>query len=1097
MRISLIIFLGLFSSSMSFAQQLPFPTPTPTNQSMSPQTSSKGVSANFFIAKATLNAALDPTSCTTSGVGIVNTPGASYSFPDVGAPGTYWGQYSGGYFTNNCLNVVPGDPLANVDGCNFTFLCLVRVEPGPGIVEFNSLQYSYSNGYSPNSMPPSWFTIPTSPAGDPPSLWSFAPNSIVISSDGDTISSADGVPFTIDGYPLTTATSYCATCGDPVSLATGAFWHEMTDFSVKGRTAATTLALKRTYISQPLIPFGDFGANWFSSYETKILAVNPTANTNLVWIDENGGAWTFTRNSDNSFSSPPAFFGKLVEFSDHWEIQKTHGIINSYTRSAGVAPVGSLIQISEPHGEKITFAYNSNGKLTSAYTPLAGEVDFARDSSGRVTTVTRVRDSLSYSYAYDSSGELISSTDFNYQTTYYGYYRPSALVGSLLTYIFDPIGRLYQQSFDSIGRVIFQTEPGGASRTFTYTSQFKNPTTVVNDIDGSTTTYGFDSYYHTVSENHSSDNSTRSYAWSNQNQLTSITDELGFITQYGYDSRGNLTSIQKPEDKKPLSFSYDQKFDVVNAITPLTGTLLQLTINQSNGDTNLVTRGNLSLSYSYDSFGNKLVTNNGLASYADQRNSNGLLTYVYDAHNPATLSYDSRGRVISIFSKSGRVIKITYNDYDKITSINDSAGSITNFLYDPVNRVIEKQVADGKTTQTTSYTWDARDRLTKVTDPLQNTNQIQYDYIDPNSNLKYITSGPTSIVDAANNTTKFQYDARDRLIEKVDASGGASKFSYNLRGDQVSITDQDSNVTTFSFDGNSRISQRIRPSVVTDAKGNSSKATQVTNFTYDPAGHILKEQNLSVSSIDKGKAFVTEYTYDSQDRLAEKKLSTQMNSVLISVDDDSTYSYQPQLDKIRLTSANNQLEQLTFSYEVTPPFLNAKYGVKATDPKNSLGLLQGNYSISRDVTGNIAALTDANGHELFSEISDSAGRLLELTSGNYFGKQSKPFSAQIGYDGYGRKVNIAFSSGLQGTTTFDVLNRPTSIIWNQNKAQQFTESLQYDAVGNMITEDRETGSISMKYDVNHQLTAVTGGLSEKSSNAGIVGLVEAFLGKTA
>lgn len=254
-----------------------------------------------------------------------------------------------------------------------------------------------------------WTEFSSNPAVPPPAI------------TGLSVRTSDGVPVMDQGSPTNSPTCPLCSIGMPVVVGTGTLWDSTTDFLVPGRTKATSLAMTRTYLAQPLITGGDFGPHWFHPYETRLLSLSDSSSSGLIWIDPSGGSWSFQRNQDGSFQSPPSFFGTLVELSDHYELRETHGITLSFSKDPTLAPVGRLLSLSEPHGKSISLTY-TNGLLSSFSTGLAGSVSIERDAQNRIIRLTRVRGSLSYIYAYGPDGELSSFSDgFDAVQTLYAY----------------------------------------------------------------------------------------------------------------------------------------------------------------------------------------------------------------------------------------------------------------------------------------------------------------------------------------------------------------------------------------------------------------------------------------------------------------------------------------------------------------------------------------------------------------------------------------------------------------------------------------------------------------------------------------------------
>jgi RHS repeat-associated protein len=892
-----------------------------------------------------------------------------------------------------------------------------------------------------------------------------------MSNDGlDLNSFFSGIPLVVDGYSLESDEPYCATCGDPVNIATGSLWHSEKDFDLAGQTKATNLLFKRTYVENPVFPPGDFGPRWIHTWETKLLAETVSPTTNLIWISPTGNASVFVRNTDNSFTNPPGFFGSLTEYSDHYDLKEKHGIHLIFARNSTTIPTGRLTSLTEPHGTSVNLSYE-NGALSSVSTGLAGSISFTRNSSGLVTQVTRQRDNLVYQYGYNSQGNLSSSSDFDGNTTQYAYTSLSGdpMPGGLLASVTDPLGRVFSNSFYSNGTVYQQSEPGNATRTYNNFYYY----TTVQDVDGNSTTYHFNSNF-LLTQTDYPDGAVEYTTWTPQNQVASLTDPLGYRTFFGYDSDGNMTSIQKPLDPSPVQITYDPNFDQPTSITPLVGAPTFTTVNPSNGDILDVYRrtGATTLveQMGYDTFGNPVSFNNGTGSYLNQTDSNGLLTFVYDIRNPETRAYDNRGRVISRKFKAGRVLTYTWDNHDRVTRVNDSTGPSTLFTYDIVNRLLSKTLTDGKTNQVTQYQWDPRNRLLAQTDPLGNKTSFQYDII-ANGRVDVIDQ-PSSKTDADGNITFYAFDVRDRVIKKTDTNGGITQYQYNLRGDRTAVIDPINQTTNFVFDGNRRLVTETRPSLTTSSNGKTSASTETLNYFYDLSGKLIRIEKPSLLG---GKSVIS-FNFDPFDRLIEKtQQRLDKNGNVTLTEDDSTFSYSPEIDKVLMTQANNGVENLSFSYDPAPPFAPVAYSTQATDPKNALGLIQGQYSVEYDGTNQVQSIKDALGHDAFVSSHDEAGRLLQIASGNLIGNDANPLSIAMKYDSFGRKSSISASDHTSGSMQYDLKNRISEIDWQTGflfLSDKITEQLAYDPAGNVLSQTREFGKLSYGYDPTNELTSV-------------------------
>lgn len=387
----------------------------------------------------------------------------------------------------------------------------------------------------------------------------------------------------------------------------------------------------------------------------------------------------------------------------------------------------------------------------------------------------------------------------------------------------------------------------------------------------------------------------------------------------------------------------------------------------------------------------------------------------------------------------------TNDSQNQTPTIVDSAGPSTANVYDAVGRLTQKTVSAGGVNQVTSYVYDERDRLVSTTDPLGRVTTNHYDPV-------HVIDKPASVTDPAGRTTYYVYDQLQRLIKTTDALGAITTYTWDQRGNQTSMTDANSNVTRWAYDLNDRRIREDRPSVA-----GTTAARRVTLYFYDAADHLVREVTKSATG---GQDRVIQYTYDSLDRLVRKTALRDGSDV---PDDDSIYTYENQLDATLMKTAVNGVSSLSFTNESAPPFSSTGFATAASQSGNPLGLITGNFGITRDVTGQISGVSK-DGTALFSRSFDPAGRLVGVQAGS--------FTSNLGYDGFGRRTGIQHSDGAVGTFGFDLLDRQISTSWTG--PTPISEALQYDLAGNITQVQRENGTSNISYDAVDQLTGSTG-----------------------
>ncbi|MBI2519927.1 MAG: hypothetical protein HYV97_05910, partial [Bdellovibrio sp.] len=466
---------------------------------------------------------------------------------------------------------------------------------------------------------------------------------------------------------------------NPVNFSSGEMYHDFVDFNLKGRTSNTSLTFKRRYFTNLVNSSGDFGSGWSHSYDARLISptgdfvntgtnlgtLNPASTGDIVFINEDGGEVLYKRKTGNTFEGPKSDFNTLVEFTDHYEIHMKGGAVWEFAR-LGANPPGKLQRIIDPHGEQITLKYN-NGRLRQVLSPLAGSLLFNRDVQGRIIEVINERDNLSMSYGYNPQGRLeTSTTNFDNKSWSYTYEsRPGTKADGLLTSMTDPLMRTISFVYFDNGKVFQEIGLGGAKQQYFYSHYLIDRATRVVGPNGEETEYRLDDKFNIV-ETVYHDRARRLTNFDEKRLLTSEVDELGYKAEHTYDLRGNRTGTKRAEDSTFSQIVYDQMFDVPTSITPREGLPTTFIVNPINGDITRQARGTLYLDFTRDAFGNLLQTTNNRASYTNLTNNDGQLTQVFDARNPETREYDERNRLKKRTFASGRIIEMTFDDYDRV-----------------------------------------------------------------------------------------------------------------------------------------------------------------------------------------------------------------------------------------------------------------------------------------------------------------------------------------------------------------------------------------------------------------------------------------------
>ncbi|MBS1767175.1 MAG: hypothetical protein JST05_07225 [Acidobacteria bacterium] len=211
-----------------------------------------------------------------------------------------------------------------------------------------------------------------------------------------------------------------------------------------------------------------------------------------------------------------------------------------------------------------------------------------------------------------------------------------------------------------------------------------------------------------------------------------------------------------------------------------------------------------------------------------------------------TFTYNGAGQATSVSNAKGEKTTMIYSPSGYLSEIDGALpGAVTTFTYDGAGRVQSVTGPDGYVVQ---YAYDNLDRRTKTTYMDGTTDQVIYKLLDV---------GATK--DRLNHWSMMSYNPLRQMIEVQDAAGHVTKFDWCGCGTLESLTDPLNRITTWTHDLEGRVTSKVYPDLTQyhyqydgvgrliqriDAKG------QVTNYTYfvDDALAGVSYVNASVST---------------------------------------------------------------------------------------------------------------------------------------------------------------------------------------------------------------------------------------------------------
>jgi len=572
------------------------------------------------------------------------------------------------------------------------------------------------------------------------------------------------------------------------------------------------------------------------------------------------------------------------------------------------------------------YEYDTVGNRLQEKDLLAGAwllTRYTHDSYGNVLTRTDAKgDQTSYDYSatyqYAYLTEMRSVVDGVAIATGFSY---DFATGDRTT-VTSPSGNPTDYQYDSIGRLTTAIYPliGGvrAQRRVAYDDT--NNIATVYDENNNYVKYYFDGLARqTKLETYADDTvySTATYTYYWNDKINAYTDPTGNVTSYSIDFLGRVTKETHPDGTyrqwtyDDVTFkvtAYDEKGHPTDYVYDRLGRLVAVT-EYLNGQAYTTT-------YTYDRVGNLLQIRdaaNQITSYIyDNLNRRTRTTYPDTTYE--TRTYDNVGNLVSRTTQNGAVIGYSYDAIKRLTQISYPDGSTVAFTYDKDSNRI--QMVDSAST--TTYAYDARDRL------LSETRTI--------AGQEY--------------TLRYQYDAASNLIQLTYPDAYQLQYTY----DAMKRITQVGNLATLTYQKDDRIGS------ITYGNGVQ------TTYLYDNRGRPTRilTRNSTATLLDLN------YEYDANGNLLN------VNS------NQETYGYD---DLNRLTSANGPWGTLSYTYDIVGNRLSQAVNGTETSYTYGTGnklLSAGATSYTYDGNGN--RLTQTSGSNSWNYIYDFENRLKQVTS---------------------------------------------------------------------------------------------------------------------
>jgi len=702
---------------------------------------------------------------------------------------------------------------------------------------------------------------------------------------------------------------------------------------------------------------------------------------------------------------------------------------------------GRQISATDAAGNVTLTEYDLLGHTSATVDPLGHRTEFTYDNRGNLIK-TLFPDGTSTTTVYDAADRRVAETDREGSTTYYQY----DALGRLVTTIYpDDTHSAFADKvrtsieYDAAGRVAATIEERGNRTAFAYDAA-GHQIAVTNAL-GAVTTQEYDA----------------------AGRVVAGTDTLGQTTFYTYDNTQHPILTVFPDGTMRRS-AYDALGRVMTSVDEA-GAMTRFQYDGLSHLTNVVDALGHSTSSGYNEEGQLARRRDALGRETRYEFENccqrGVV--VLPRGQRMTTIYNG-GNVTVVTNFDGQALQFEYDANNRLTTKRFPDGSSVQFTYSPGGKV--RTVRD--TRGVTQFDYDSRERLVLRTDP--NGQAIAYTYDEAGNRTSVTTTSPSQ---PGQSTTTYGYDALDRLQTVVDPDGSVTHYTYDAADRLVRVELPNGMTTTNAFDARNRLTfveHRARTNLLSNYRyilGPAGNRLQVqegngrkVGYEYDAVYRLLHEliqndptsRNLTNSyaydDVGNRLSWVLEsdltrpeahnYAYDLNDELLAETNST--DGVM------SAFTYDSNGNPL---SCSNALETATYTW-------NAENLLVAASVTDSNGVTR-QLSYEYDENGIRVAATLVQGGQTNQTIYlvDSERPFAEVLE-EWNSQGGQPFTQAAAYT-YGNQLLTQKRAGVRSYYHQDALGSTRALT---DQSGQATDWYDFDAYGREL---RPIGATSNPY----------------------------------
>ncbi len=549
----------------------------------------------------------------------------------------------------------------------------------------------------------------------------------------------------------------------------------------------------------------------------------------IVYLDGSTYTKNFKYDSKGNLQSTTDSKGVTESYTyDQYSNPLTQSDANQQT-TTNTYENGNLKTSTTPKGETTTYTYNDHGDLTQVKYP-DGKIETystSYENNQKLTTYQDIELGITTKTVTDFNGNILSYEDGKKGKTRYQYNLKNELVE-----VEDAANKITTYTFDANSNLTSVTNANGKKQmSLSYNAQ--NAIEKETNAEGQVTSYNYNAdgdlseiikaAGEKIAYTTSADTNTQIVKINGVNQFSTQVDGLSTT----------VTNHTLSNQKVTYTLSENELLQRVDINAPVNRSIMYTYKNEK--DLESIQYGTNTIEYESDENGQTIaVTLNGQPSASFARNTNGLLESTTYKNGAVILNKYKADQLQTETLKTNSTTTWRTNayEYDKnqqITKVTNSDGTVT-YTYDALNQLTKEQYSNGLSI---SYTYDSvGNRTSKTTLHNGNTTTTNYSYNDANqmkaAGDKTYTVSPNGNV---TNDGVFQYvwNAFDQLTE-VKTLTGTTVATYRYDENGRRVYSKDSNGETY-YRYNGLTNEVLFEE---DASGNLTKA-----YTYGDNGHLL------------------------------------------------------------------------------------------------------------------------------------------------------------------------------------------------------------------------------------------------------------------